>query len=315
METIMLVPGMQDEVKAAVEGKFEVFDMTGYDKPSDIPGLDPAKVRGTITRGESHFGDELMSQLPNLEISANFGVGYDGIDVVAAKKRGVMVTNTPDVLTDETANTSLMLTLAVTRRLPTLDRIVRSNGWPDVEKELLTNSIVQRKAGVLGLGRIGRGIADRLTACGAIVSYCDPIKQDVPYQYFADPVAMAKHCDIFVVACLGGDATYRIVNAEVLEAIGPEGYLVNAARGSIVDEAATIAALKAGKIAGAGLDVFENEPHVPAELRAMENVVLTPHCGSGTIETRGRMAGLAVANLEAHFAGKPVLTLVPEHRE
>ncbi|MBL6945103.1 MAG: 2-hydroxyacid dehydrogenase [Rhodospirillales bacterium] len=315
MDTIMLVPGMQDEVKAAVEGKFEVFDMTGYDKPADIPGLDPAKVRGTITRGESHFGEELMSQLPNLEISANFGVGYDGIDVQVAKKRGVIVTNTPDVLTDETANTSLMLTLAVTRRLPTLDHIVRSNSWPDVKKELLTNSIVQRKAGVLGLGRIGRGIAERLSACGAIVSYCDPIKQDVPYQYFADPVAMAEHCDIFVVACLGGDATYRIVNAEVLEAIGPEGYLVNAARGSIVDEAATIAALKAGKIAGAGLDVFENEPHVPEELRAMDNVVLTPHCGSGTIETRGRMADLAVANLEAHFAGKPVLTLVPEHRE
>lgn len=315
MVAIMLVPGMQDEVKDAVEGKFEVFDMTGYDKPADIPGLDPADVRGTITRGESHFGDELMGQLPNLEISANFGVGYDGIDVHAAKRRGVIVTNTPDVLTDETANTSLMLTLAVTRRLPTLDNIVRSGGWPKVEKELLTNSIVERKVGVLGLGRIGRGIAARMTACGAIVSYCDPVKQDVPYEYFADAVSMAKACDIFVVACLGGDATYRIVNAEVLEAIGPEGYLVNAARGSIVDEAATIAALQAGKIAGAGLDVFENEPHVPEELRAMENVVLTPHCGSGTIETRGRMADLAVANLEAHFAGKPVLTLVPEHRE
>jgi lactate dehydrogenase-like 2-hydroxyacid dehydrogenase len=312
MVTIMLIPDMQEEVKVALKGKFEVFDMTGYDRPADIPGLDPAKVRGTVTRGESHFGDELMAQLPNLEISANFGVGYDGIDVQAAKRRGIIVTNTPDVLTDETANTSLMLTLAVTRQLPVLHDLVRSGGWPKVEKERLTHSIVERKVGVLGLGRIGRGIAARLTACGAVVSYSDPVKQDVPYDYYPDPVSLAKACDVFVVACLGGAATYRIVNAEVFDAIGPDGFFVNAARGSIVDEAALVAALKAGKIAGAGLDVFENEPHVPEDLWTMENVVMTPHCGSGTFETRGRMADLAVANLEAHFAGKPPLTLVPE---
>lgn len=313
MDTVLLTKEIQPQMKAVLEGKFELYDMTGYEKAADVPGLDPASVRACVTKGETIFGEGLLAQLPALEIIANYGVGYDGIDVAAAIRHGVTVTNTPDVLTDDTANMSLMLTLAVTRRLIELHDHVRAGEWETAQDEIMATSIVGKVCGVVGLGRIGGGVAARLAACGAKVGYSDPVKQDVPYDYYPDAVTLAAASDVLVVACFGGAATRHLVNAEVLDALGPNGFLVNAARGSIVDEAALISALKDGRVAGAGLDVFEDEPRVPAELRAMKNVVLTPHQGSGTHETRHRMAMVCLSNLEAFFAGKPLVTPVPEY--
>jgi len=312
MIKLLLAPNIQPEMQAVLKGKFEISDMTGHERPAAVPGMDAKAVRAVVTKGESVFTAEMIADLPNLEIIANFGVGYDGIDAKAAKRRGVFVTHTPDVLTDETANTSLMLTLAVTRKLIVLDRLVRTGGWPSEPRELLANSVVGQVCGILGLGRIGKGIARRLEACGAKIAYSDPVKQDVPYAYYPDAVALAKASDVLVVASVGGAPTRRLVNAEVLDALGPEGFLINAARGSIVDETALVKALQEKRIAGAGLDVFENEPHVPEALWTMDNVVLMPHRGSATHETRHRMAMLTLANLEAHFAGRPLPTPVPE---
>lgn len=312
MIKLMLAPGIQPEMQAVLKGKFEIYDMTGHDMPSQVPDMDVNEIRAVVTKGESTFTAEMMAELPNLEIIGNFGVGYDGTDAVAAKARGVMVSHTPDVLTDETANTSLMLTLAVTRKLLVLDRLVRTGGWPTEPQELLANSVVGQVCGILGLGRIGRGIARRLEACGAEIAYSDPVKQDVPYAYYPDAVSLARASRVLIVASIGGAPTYRMVNAEVLDALGPEGFLVNAARGTIVDEQALIAALEEGRIAGAGLDVFENEPHAPEAFWKMDNVVMMPHRGSATHETRHRMAMLCLENLEAHFAGQPLPTPVPE---
>lgn len=315
MIKLMLAPAIQPEMRALLEGKFEIFDMTGHARPADVPGMDPAAIKAVVTKGESIFTAEMIADLPNLEIISNYGVGYDGTDAVAAKAQGAIVTHTPDVLTDETANTSLLLTLAVTRKLLVLDKLIRTGGWPTEPQELLANSIVDKVCGIVGLGRIGRGVAKRLEACGAKIAYSDPAKQDVPYDYYPDAVSLAKASDVLVVACMGGEPTRRMINAEVLDALGPEGFLVNAARGTIVDEPALIQALQDKRIAGAGLDVFENEPHVPEAFWNMDNVVLMPHRGSATFETRGRMAGLCLANLESFFAGKGPLTPVPEMRD
>ncbi len=315
MIKLMLAPGIQPEMQAVLQGKYEIFDMTGYDRPSQVPGMDPAEIRAVVTKGESIFTAEMIADLPNLEIISNYGVGYDGTDAVAAKKQGVTVTHTPEVLTDETANTSLLLTLAVTRKLLTLDKLIRAGGWPTEPQELLANSIVGETVGIVGLGRIGKGVARRMEACGAEVAYTDPYKQDVPYTYYPDVLSLAKASRVLVLACMGGAPTRRMINAEVLDALGPDSFLVNAARGSIVDEPALLKALQEGRIAGAGLDVFENEPHVPDAFWNLENVVMMPHRGSATHETRGRMANLCAANLEAHFAGKPVLTPVAEMRD
>lgn len=312
MNRLLLAPVIQPEMRAVLDGRFEMFDMTGFDSPADVPGLDPATIQAVVTKGESIFREKHIAALPNLKIIANFGVGYDGLDVQAAKARGVMVTHTPNVLTDETATTALLLALAVTRKLVVLDRLVRTGGWPTEPKEELATSIIGKTAGIIGLGRIGKAIARRLEACGAVVAYTDAVKQDVSYPFYADPVALAKASDLLVVACQGGAATRRLVNAEVLAALGPDGFLVNAARGTIVDEPALVEALKKGTIAGAGLDVFENEPNVPEALWSMDNVVLMPHRGSGTHETRRKMAELCRSNLDAFFAGKPVPTPVPE---
>ena len=309
---ILLAPNMQPEVQATVRPHYTLFDLTGHATPGEVPGLDATEIQGVVTRGESIFGADLMDALPNLEIISNFGVGYDGIDALAAKARGVMLTHTPDILTDETANTALVLALDVTRRISESDRFVRAGKWPGGEMPLAT-SIIDKTAGILGFGRIGQALARRLEASGMRIAYSDlNPAEGVDYPYHPDPVGLAAACDLLFVCCIGGAPTRNLVNAEVLTALGPAGYLINAARGSIVDEGALVAALEKGTIAGAGIDVFADEPNVPPALMAMDNVVLLPHVGSSTIETRQRMADLTLANLDRHFAGQPVLTPVPQ---
>ncbi len=283
---------------------------------SHKPGLlaaEGARIRGLVQGGGTMTPTELLDQLPKLEIISVFGVGYDGVPVAYCKQRGLKVTNTPDVLTDDVADVALGLILMTGRGFVRLNRFVQAGEWEKRTPELATK-LGGRKVGILGLGRIGKAIAQRVAAMGMKVAYTGRKAQDVPYQYVPDLRTLAAAVDFLVVACPGGPATRNIVNASVLAALGKKGTLINIARGSIVDETALVTALKAGTIKGAGLDVFADEPHIPAELLAMDSVVLLPHVGSATRETRQAMGDLCKANLDAYFAGKGVLTLIPELR-
>jgi hydroxypyruvate reductase len=269
------------------------------------------KIRGLVQGGGTITPIELLDRLPKLEIISVFGVGYDGVPVAYCKKRGLKVTHTPDVLTDDVADVALGLILMTGRGFVRSNRFVRAGDWEKRGPEL-TIKLSGRKVGILGLGRIGKAIAQRVAAMGMKVAYTGRKPQDVPYEYMPDLKTLAAAVDFLVVACPGGDATRNIVNADVLAALGKKGTLINIARGSIVDEPALVAALAAGTIKGAGLDVFADEPHIPAALMKMDQVVLLPHVGSATRETRQAMGDLCRANLDAWFADKKVLTLIPE---
>jgi len=285
-----------------------------YVQAKDKPGLlvaEGAHIRGLVQGGGTVTPTELLDRLPKLEIISVFGVGYDGVPVAYCKKRGLKVTNTPDVLTDDVADVALGLILMTGRGFVRLNRFAQAGEWEKRSAEL-TTKLAGRKVGILGLGRIGKAIAQRVAAMGMKVAYTGRNPQDVPYEYVRDLKSLAAAVDFLVVACPGGEATRSIVNAEVLAALGKKGTLINIARGSIVDEPALLAALKAGAIKGAGLDVFADEPHIPAALFAMDNVVVLPHVGSATRETRQAMGDLCKANLDAYFSGKGVLTLIPE---
>ena len=253
-----------------------------------------------------------MSRLPKLEIVASFGVGYDHIDAAWAGGYGIVVTNTPDVLNEEVADTALGLLLCTVRQLPQADRFVRSGAWTKREFPH-TQTLRDRTVGIVGLGRIGKVIARRLDASAVKVAYHGRTKQpDVPYRYYADLVAMARDVDVLLVITPGGAGTKHLINAQVLEALGPAGILINVARGSVVDQAALIDALQKKKIYSAGLDVFADEPNVPRELIEMEQVVLLPHVGSASVYTRRAMDQLVVDNLLAWADGRPPLTPVAE---
>jgi lactate dehydrogenase-like 2-hydroxyacid dehydrogenase len=252
----------------------------------------------------------VIEALPKLEIIACMGIGVDRVDLTVARARGVRVTNTPDVVTDDTADIALALMLATERRIAQADRFVRRGDW--LKGDLpFGRALRNRKLGIVGFGRIGQAIATRAAAFGMQIAYYGPRrKADVPYPYFADPVALAGWAEILIVAAPGGEATRNLVSRAVIDALGPEGTLINIARGSVVDEAALVEALAAGRLGAAGLDVYASEPHVPEALLALENVVLSPHTGSATHDTRRAMGDLTVANLLAHFAGQPLLTPV-----
>ena len=272
------------------------------------------RISAIAAHGESKVGAALMDRLPGLRIISVMGVGYDGIDVVAAKSRGVVVTHTPGVLNDDVADLALGLMLATARRIPQADRHVREGRWPSGPMPL-ARKVSGARLGIVGMGRIGQAIAQRATAFSMSIAYtARGVKADLPYRFFASARTLAAESDFLVVITPGGAATRKLIDAEVLAALGPNGILVNVARGSVVDETALIDALTRGVIAGAGLDVFENEPEVPPALRALDNVVLTPHIGSATAATRQAMADLALANLKALFANAPLPSPVPECR-
>ena len=271
-------------------------------------------VSAIAASGESKVPGELMSRLPALKLVSVMGVGYDGVDVVTAKQRGVMVTHTPDVLNDEVADTAIGLMLCAARQLPAADRHVRAGQW--LQGPLpLSRKMTGARLGIVGMGRIGKAIAHRALAFSMTVAYtARSAKADLPYSFFATPAELAAHSDFLVVITPGGAATRKLIDAAVLRALGPTGILVNVARGSVVDESALIEALQSGALGGAALDVFEDEPRVPQALIDMPHVVLAPHIGSATRETRQAMADLALNNLRLHFAGQPLLTPVPELR-
>jgi lactate dehydrogenase-like 2-hydroxyacid dehydrogenase len=254
----------------------------------------------------------LMRRLPNLQIVASFGVGYDHIDATFARERGVIVTHTPGVLDDEVADIAMALTIATVRELPQAERYLREGRWPGATYRL-TASLRGRTMGILGLGRIGKAIAQRAAAFGLDVVYHGRSQQiGAPFLYYPTLIGMAKACDILMVAAPGGAGTRHIVNREIIEAVGPEGIIVNVSRGSLIDETALIEALKDRKLLGAGLDVFEHEPNVPGALLALDNAVLLPHVGSASVHTRQAMADLMIDNLKSWLDGKGPLTPVPE---
>ncbi len=249
-----------------------------------------------------------MDMLPKLKVIAHFGVGVDSVDVAAATARGIKVTNTPDVLTDDVADLAMALVLAAVRRIPQGDRYVREGRWAKGAMAL-TDTIQGKTLGIVGMGRIGRAIAKRAQAFNLKIAYQGPNRKgDVDGTYFADPVALAKEVDVLVAACPGGEATRGVISRAVIEALGPTGVFVNISRGSVVDEPALIAALKEGRLGAAGLDVFNNEPNIDPAFLGLENAVLQPHVGSATHPTRRAMGQLVVDNLAAFFAGKPLLT-------
>ena len=290
----------------------------------NVHPLDPAtladvapRVRGIWASGESKVSAELINQLPALQVIAVMGVGYDGIDVAAAKARGVVVTHTPDVLNDDVADLAIGLMLCAARQLPAADRFVRAGQWPQGPMPL-ARKMSGARVGIVGMGRIGQAIAQRALAFNMSVAYtARSAKPALPWAYWPSATALAAHSDFLVVITPGGASTRKLINAAVLAALGQgrgAGILVNVARGSVVDEAALIDALEQGVIAGAGLDVFEAEPQVPARLLALPQVVLSPHIGSGTGQTRQAMADLAYDNLHRGLAGLSLRTPVPECR-
>ncbi len=270
------------------------------------------KVRALGATPGMKVDASLMQKLPKLEIIGSFGVGYDAVDAKWAGEHGIVVTNTPDVLNEEVADTALGLLLATVRQFPQADRYVRAGKW--TEKPFpLTVTLQDRTVGVVGMGRIGKAIAKRLEAFNTPVVYHSRSKAEgVSYKHYPDLKQMAKDADVLVVITPGGAATKHLINKEVLEALGPNGIVINVARGSVIDENALIEALRDRKILSAGLDVFEDEPNVPQALKDMDHVVLLPHVGSASVHCRNLMGQLVVDNLVAWAAGKPPLTPVAE---
>jgi lactate dehydrogenase-like 2-hydroxyacid dehydrogenase len=307
---IVIVGPMYAPTQARLESEFTAHRLwQASDKTAFLRGL-ADRVRGIAVYALHGCSADIIEALPRLEIIACMGIGVDRVDVACATARGVRVTNTPDVVTDDTADTAMALMLAVERRIAESDRFVRRGAWLNGDMPF-GRALRRRRLGIIGLGRIGRAIATRAAAFGMEIAYQGPRrKADAPYRYFTDPTALAGWSEILVVACPGGEATRNLVNRAVLEALGPEGTLINIARGTIVDETALVEALQTQRLGAAGLDVFAHEPHVPEGLLGLDNVVLTPHIGSATHDTRRAMGDLTVENLLAHFAGRPLLTPV-----
>lgn len=290
-------------------------DYIVHDHAHIVDPMALSKVTALVGTGsESKVDRNLLTMLPNLKLIALCGVGYDGIDLDAVIERGIVVTHTPGTMTADVADLALGLMLAVGRRIPQADRFVRNGDWV-MESFGMTRRMSGARVGILGMGRIGQAIAQRTAAFDMRISYCSRSpKPNLPYTFFASVETMASDIDYLVVASPGGASTLNLVNATVLENLGPKGYLINIARGSVVDPEALMQALKTKSIAGAGLDVFWDEPRVSPELRSLPNVVLTPHIGSHTEETRRAMADLTMDNLRAFYAQAPLPTPVPECR-
>lgn len=308
MKKRLLVTGpIYPPTLAELERNYEAQRLwSAQDKDAVLASM--ADVTAVASSNSGGIDGATMAKLPNLKVIAHFGVGYDTVDVKAARERGIAVTNTPDVLTEEVADLALALILATIRRVPQGDRYVREGKWLKGAMAL-TESLQGRTVGIVGMGRIGRAIARRCEAFGVKLAYQGPSqKPDLQWPHYRDPLELATDCDVLVVACPGGEATRGLVSRAVIDALGPKGFLVNIARGSVVDEPALLEALQQNRICGAGLDVFADEPRVPEAFFALDNVVLQPHVASATHPTRKAMGQLVIDNLAAHFAGKPLVT-------
>lgn len=307
---IILVESMMPAIEAALDASYTVHRLASApDRDRMLAEVGP-RIRAVVTGGGTGVSNAVVDACPDLGIIAINGVGTDAVDLEHARARGVRVTNTPGVLTDDVADLAMALLLATSRRLVVGDRFVRAGQWPK-SKLPLARKATGKRLGILGLGRIGEAIAVRAAGFGMSIAYTNrKPRADVPYRFVPSLEDLARDSDILVVAASAGPASRNLVGRAVLDALGPEGILVNVARGSVVDEPELVAALVEGRLGGAGLDVFADEPNVPEALFALDNVVLQPHQASATLETRMEMGELVLANLTAFFAGQPLRTPV-----
>ncbi|GBQ47410.1 2-hydroxyacid dehydrogenase (plasmid) [Komagataeibacter sucrofermentans] len=304
---ILLIEPMMPEIEKQLDAAYTVHRFTSVAQLKESVG----RIRGIATGGATGVPEAVMDSLPALEIIAINGIGTDAVDLKKARQRNIHVTTTPGVLTDDVADMAMGLVLSLLRGLPAGDRYVRDGAWGDKPALPLGRKVTGRKLGIIGMGRVGRAIAHRAQAFGMPVSYTDLRDFELEdYAFVPDLPTLARDSEILVIAASGGEGSRHLVNREIMEALGPDGFLVNVARGSVVDEQALIQVLDAGKMGGAALDVFEHEPDVPTPLRQSARVVLQPHRASATVETRLAMGELVVKNLAAHFAGQSLLTAV-----
>lgn len=299
-------PGTQQRM----EREFNLIKL--WEQPDRAAALKAAapRVRALAHTGHSKVDAALMDALPKLEIISNFGVGVDQIDLDAAKARGIIVTNTANALNDCVADCAMALVLNTLRKFPQADKYVRAGLWKSRGTYPFTTSLGGKTLGILGLGRIGEEIANRAKAFKMAIRYHNRNRKDVPWAYDPDPVTLAKNSDVLLAITPGGPETEKLVNAAVLDALGPQGYFVNVARGSVADQAVLLKYLQENRIAGAGLDVYEDEPNVPPAFFELDNVVLLPHMASASNETRTAMGDLQIENIKLHLDGRPVKTPV-----
>lgn len=312
MAELLIIGGITPEMKTQLAAKFTLHMLNDMAAPLEWLQTHGSTIEYIATNGHDGVKPAIMDALPKLKMISCYGVGYDAIDTHAANARGIMVTHTPNVLNAEVATTTLMLLLALYRELLRDDAYMRAGRWQKDGNTPLTRSVDHQTIGILGLGRIGQAIVDKLAPFHPKILYHGRTKKDVPYTFCPDLVTMAEACDVLICITPGGPQTEKLVNQAVINALGPKGTLINVSRGSVVDEAALIKALQEGRLGWAGLDVFENEPEVPEALRTLPNVVLTPHIGSATVETRAAMGQLTVDNLTQFLANGTVISPVPE---
>ena len=308
MTDILQVAAIYGPSQARLEADYTVHRLwQAPDRGAFVRDVAP-RIEVLVTTGGAGAARALIEQLPRLRLIACFGVGVDAIDLAAARERGVAVTNTPDVLTDDVADLAIGLMLAALRGIATADRYVRAGLWLRANMPLQTR-MSGKRLGIVGMGRIGQAIARRASAFDMSIAWNGPRPKDLPWRYEPDLLALARSVDVLVAACPGGAATRGLISRAVLEALGP-GVFVNIARGSVVDETALVDLLVTQRLGGAALDVFADEPRVPEALFALDHVVLQPHQASATRETRGAMGQLVLDNIAAHVAGRPLLTPV-----
>lgn len=309
-KTILALQSVPMAEMAQIEEAFNVIRLWESHDPEQVLHQHRLEIAGILsTYNCAGVSKRLIEALPNLEIIAQFGAGYDNIDVATAHKHNIAVTTTPDILTDDTADIAMILLMNIARRTVEADMFVRVGRWMSGAFPLST-SISGKTVGIVGLGKIGSAIAQRANAFNTTILYHGRSKKDVDYRFYDNLIEMAKASDFLVLACAGGNTTNGLVDYKVLEALGPKGYLINISRGSVVNQEDLMIALRNKTIAGAGLDVYNDEPNVPEEMIKMDNVVLLPHVGSATHETRSRMGRLVLQNFLAHFDGNTLLTPV-----
>ncbi|KEH28789.1 putative oxidoreductase [Medicago truncatula] len=305
---VLLVAKVIPYLDQELNKRYNLFRIWDFPQKSQLLTQHGASIRAVVGNASAGADSNLIEALPKLEIVSSYSVGVDMIDLNMCKEKGIRVTNTPDVLTDDVADLAICLILTLLRRILECDRFVRSGNWKRGDYKL-TTKFSGKTIGIIGMGRIGTAVAKRAEGFNCSICYYSRTqKQEPKYKYYPSLIELASNCDILVVACPLTEETHHIINREVINALGPKGVLINIGRGKHVDEPELVSALLEGRLGGAGLDVYENEPHVPEELFGLENVVLLPHIGSGTVETRAAMADLLLGNLEAHFLGKPLLT-------
>lgn len=307
---VLILAPLPPDMQPVLEARFACHDGCTAAALEVALAAQGKTIRALVGNGGSRVGAGLLGRLPALEIITICGVGYDGVDLEACRARGIRVTNTPDVLTEDVADTAAALVLMTARRLVAANRFLHEGSWERGQFPL-SRALAGKRAGILGLGRIGKAVARRLEAFGMVVAYHGRRRQEeAPQLWRPTLIGLAEASDFLVVCCPGGPATHHLVDDAVLAALGPDGTLINVARGSVVDEAALARRLQEGRLRAAGLDVFADEPRVPAALLAHSDSVLLPHVGSATVETRNTMGRLCLDNLAVHFKGLPLLTPV-----